>query len=64
MNKKTPIYFGPPLAMLTENAKNTLERSGTLNRAAERYLEIMRRHIIELTDAERQCLLKVCEAGY
>ena len=64
MNKKTPIYFGPPLAILTENEKNTLERSGKLNRAAERYLEIIRRHGVELTDPERQCLLKVCEAGY
>jgi uncharacterized membrane protein len=64
MNKKTKIYFGPPLAILTENEKNTMEISGKLNRAAERYLEIMRRHGVELTDPERQCLLKVCEAGY
>jgi|GEM_PF-709272 hypothetical protein len=64
MNKKTKIYFGPPLAILTENEKNTLEISGKLNRAAERYLEIMRRHGVELTEPERQCLLKVCESGY
>lgn len=64
MNKKTKIYFGPPLALLTENEKNTMEVSGKLNRAAERYLEILRRHRMELTDPERQCLLKVCEAGY
>ncbi len=64
MNKKTPIYFGPPLAILTENEKNTMERSGRINRAAERYLEIMRRHGVDLTEPERQCLLKVCEAGY
>ncbi len=64
MNKKTPIYFGPPLAILTEKEKNTMEVSGKLNRAAERYLEIMKRHRVELTDPERQCLLKVCEAGY
>lgn len=64
MNKKQPIYFGPPLAILTENEKNTMLISGKLNRAAERYLEIIRRHAIELSDAERQCLLKVCEAGY
>jgi len=64
MNKKTPIYFGPPIAILTANEKNTMEISGKLNRAAERYLEIMRRHAIELSDPERQCLLKVCEAGY
>ncbi len=64
MNKKTPIYFGPPLAILTENEKNTMLISGKLNRSAERYLEIIRRHAIELTEPERQCLLKVCEAGY
>ncbi|MDP6437643.1 MAG: hypothetical protein QF790_10150 [Gammaproteobacteria bacterium] len=64
MNKKTPIYFGPPLVVLTEKEKNTMEVSGKLNRAAERYLEIMRQHGADLTAAERQCLLKVCEAGY
>jgi len=64
MNRKTPIYFGPPLVILTETGKNTMEISGKLNRAAERYLEIMRRHGVELSDPERQCLLKVCEAGY
>jgi len=25
MNQKTRIYFGPPLSMLTEKEKNTLE---------------------------------------
>jgi len=64
MNKKTPIYFGPPLAILTEKEKNTMLISGKLNRVGERYLEIMRRHAIDLTGPERQCLLKVCEAGY
>ncbi len=64
MNKKEKIYFGPPLVKLTENEKNTMEVSGKLNRAAERYLEIQRRHGVELTDPERQCLLRVCEAGY
>ncbi len=64
MNKKTPIYFGPPLVILTEKEKNTMEVSGKLNRAAERYLEIIRQHGCDLTAPERQCLLKVCEAGY
>ncbi len=65
MNKKTKIYFGPPLVLLTENEKNTMEISGKLNRAAERYLEIVRHHHgIELTEPERRCLHKVCEAGY
>ncbi|HJP04757.1 MAG: hypothetical protein QF897_03020 [Gammaproteobacteria bacterium] len=64
MNKKTPIYFGPPLVILTEKEKNTMEVSGKLNRAAERYLEIMRQHSVDLTAPEQQCLLKACEAGY
>lgn len=64
MNKKTPIYFGPPLIELTQTEKNTMQISGKLNRAAERYLQIMRSHGVELTEPERQCLLKVCEAGY
>ena len=41
MNKKTNLYFGPPLALLTESQKNTLEISGKVNRTAERYLEIL-----------------------
>ncbi len=64
MNKKTPIYFGPPLAILTESENNTMLISGKINRTAERYLEIIKRHGIELKDVERQCLQKVCEAGY
>jgi hypothetical protein len=39
---KTPVFFGPPLAILTEGQKNTLEISGKLNRTAERYLALMR----------------------
>ena len=53
MNKKTRVYFGPPLAALTENEKNTMEVSGKINRTAERYLEILRSHRIELTAPER-----------
>ena len=39
---KTPIFFGPPLAILTAGQKNTLEISGKINRTAERYLERLR----------------------
>ena len=39
---KTPVFFGPPLAILTDGQKNTMEISGKLNRTAERYLEIQR----------------------
>ena len=63
MNKKTRIYFGPPLAQLTENEKNTMEMSGRINRTAERYLEIIARHGVELTAAERSCLEQICAAG-
>ncbi len=63
MNKKTRIYFGPPLAVLTENEKNTMEISGRINRTAERYLEILRSHRVELTEPERECLMKICSAG-
>lgn len=64
MNQKTKIYFGPPLAMLTENEKNTLEISGKINRTAERYLEIMRHHGVELTNVERECLIRICDVGF
>jgi len=63
MNKKTRIYFGPPLAILTENESNTMEVSGKLNLTAERYLEIMARHGVEITEPERACLKEVCAAG-
>jgi len=65
MNPKTKIYFGPPLILLTENEKNTMEISGKINRTAERYLEMLRQHPgIELTDAERECLVKICHIGF
>lgn len=63
MNKKTRIYFGPPLALLTERESNTMEISGRINRTAERYLEIVARHGVDLTDPERECLMRVCAAG-
>jgi hypothetical protein len=63
MNKKTRIYFGPPLARLTEAEKNTMEVSGRINLAAERYLEILARHGVDLADPERECLRKICAAG-
>lgn len=65
MNPKTKIYFGPPLMLLTKNEKNTMEISGKINRTAERYLEMLRQHhSIELTDAERDCLVKICHIGF
>ena len=61
---KTPVFFGPPLAILTEGQKNTLEISGRLNRTAERYLEILRHHGLELTEPERQCIAHICHIGF
>lgn len=64
MNRKTSLYFGPPLALLTASQGNTMEISGKVNRTAERYLEIMKYHALELSWAERDCLTHVCGIGY
>lgn len=61
---KTNVFFGPPLAILTDGQKNTMEISGRLNRTAERYLEILRRHGLELTEAERACLIHINGFGF
>jgi hypothetical protein len=61
---KTPVFFGPPLAILTRGQKNTMEISGKINRTAERYLELMREHGVELTEPERQCLAHICHIGF
>jgi len=61
---KTNVFFGPPLAILAEGQKNTLEISGKLNRTAERYLEIMKHHGFPLTEPERLCLKHICHIGY
>ncbi len=61
---KTQVFFGPPLAKLTEGQKNTLLISGKLNRTAERYLELLRYHSLELSEPERQCLAHICHIGF
>jgi hypothetical protein len=61
---KTPVFFGPPLAILTEGKKNTMEISGRINLAAERYMEIMRHHGLQLTEPERQCIAHICNFGF
>jgi hypothetical protein len=61
---KTPLFFGPPLAILTAGQKNTMEISGKVNRTAERYLEIQREHGVELTEPERQCIAHLCGIGW
>jgi len=64
MNAKTGIFFGPPLAVLTAAQTNPLEISGKINRTAERYLEIMRGHGLDLSPAERACVAHVCDFGF
>jgi hypothetical protein len=61
---KTPVFFGPPLAILTEGQKNTLEISGKINRTAERYLELMQHHGVTLSEPERRCLAHICQIGF
>lgn len=61
---KTPVFFGPPLAILTDGKKNTMEISGRINLAAERYLEILRHHGLPLSEPERQCLTHICNTGF
>ncbi len=61
---KTPVFFGPPLAILTDGQKNTMEISGKLNRTAERYLEIQRHHGLELSEPERRCIAHICNIGF
>ncbi len=61
---KTQVFFGPPLAKLTEGQKNTLLISGKLNRTAERYLELLRYHGLELSEPERLCLAHICHIGF
>jgi len=64
MNPKTRIFFGPPLALLTAAQTSTMEISGKINRTAERYLEIMRDHGLDLSQAERACIAHVCDFGF
>lgn len=64
MNRKTPLFFGPPLALLTEGETNTMEISGKVNRTAERYMEIVKCHGLKLSDVERDCLIQLCGIGY
>ncbi len=64
MNQKSRIFFGPPLAVLTAAQTNTMEVSGKINRTAERYLEILRRHGLALSEPERACVAHLCEVGF
>jgi hypothetical protein len=61
---KTSVFFGPPLAILAQGQKNTMLISGKLNRTAERYMEILKHHSVELTEPERLCLTHICHIGF
>ncbi len=61
---KTSVFFGPPLAILAQGQKNTMEISGKLNRTAERYMEILKYHGLEITGPERLCLAHICTIGF
>jgi hypothetical protein len=41
-----------------------MEISGKLNRTAERYLELLRCHGMELTEPERKCIAHICHIGF
>ena len=64
MNQKQNVFFGPPLARLTIEQKNTLEISGRLNRTAERYLAIINYHGITLEAPEKTCLRSISMIGF
>jgi hypothetical protein len=61
---KTNVFFGPPLAILAQGQKNTMLISGKLNRTAERYMEILKHHSVELSEPERLCLTHICHIGF
>ncbi len=61
---KAPVFFGPPLAILTDGCKNTMEISGRINRTAERYLELLKFHGLALSEPERQCIAHICNIGF
>lgn len=52
MSKKSSIYFGLPLMELTADLSDSDSVSGRINRMAERYAVIIKRHAIELTEGE------------
>ena len=65
MAKKTSVYFGEPLMELTNGCDATSgpnSVSGRINRTAERYLAILQRHGLDLTEQERD-VLKSCLSG-
>jgi hypothetical protein len=61
---KTQVFFGPPLARLTEGGRHTMEISGIINRTAERYLALMQHHGLELGEPERRCIAHICGIGF
>lgn len=62
MSKKSSVYFGAPLEALISSLSEGASVSGRLNQAAERYLEILRRHGLGLSEEESQ-ILSNCLSG-
>ena len=62
MSRRSSVYFGASLETLTANLTAEDSVSGRLNRAAERYLEILKRHDLNLTEEER-AILGNCLSG-
>lgn len=62
MSKRSSVYFGPPLEALTSSLTDADSISGRINRAAERYLEIVKRHDLKLTKDEK-AILRNCLSG-
>ena len=58
MSKKPPSIVGPPLEALTSNLSNGQSVSGRINSAAERYLEILKRPSLGLSESERVILAR------
>lgn len=56
MSKKTSVYFGEPLERLTEDLKTGESVSGRINRCADRYLAIVQRSGLDLTEDEKHIL--------
>ena len=64
MGKKSSIYFGPVLIEHTSGLETGDSVSGRINRTAERYVEVCKRHGIELSDDERIFLANILMGSF
>jgi hypothetical protein len=61
---KTPVFFGPPLAIHTDGLKNTMEISGPPQPHRRALHGADGRHGLELTEPERRCIAHICNIGF